>query len=75
MQTSLRERWESEGAEEKRGRPLGPTSREGFLSSAASWRIRSCSSKSAALATAEVVVVGFLGSDLKGGEDFGDLEE
>lgn len=71
MQTSLRERWEREGTAEKRGRPLGPTSRDGFLSSASSCRRRSWSSKSATAAAA----VGFLGSGLKGGVGFGGLEE
>ena len=73
MQTSLRERWEKEGAAEKRGRPLGPTSREGFLSSASSCRRRSCSSMSAAAAAA--LGADFLGSGLKGGVGFGGLEE
>lgn len=66
---SRRVRWEKEGAEEKRGRPLGPTSREGSLSSAARRRMRSCSSNRASAAEEEeegATEVGFFGSGLKG---------
>ena len=48
---SLRERSESEGVEVKRGRPLGPTSSEGFFSSLARRRARACASERAASAS------------------------
>lgn len=52
-------------AEVKRGRPSGPTSREGFFSSAARRRRRSCSSKKMSAAGLGVEV----------GVGFGGLEE
>lgn len=48
---------ESDGAAVKRGRPLGPTLREGFFSSAVRLRRRSCSSKKL---SAGAVVMGVL---------------
>lgn len=66
---SRRVRWEREGAEVKRGRPLGPTSREGSFSSAARLRMRSCSSKRASAAAEEgegETEVGLFGSGVKG---------
>lgn len=57
--------WESEVAEEKRGRPSGPTSREESFSSAARRRRRSCSSKKMSAAGLGVEV----------GVGFGGLEE
>lgn len=50
---------EMEVAEEKRGRPSGPTSREGSFSSAARRRRRSCSSKRRSAAAGLEVGAGF----------------
>ena len=54
---SSRVSFESDVAAEKRGRPLGPTSREGLLSSAFRRRSRSWKSGTASPATAEKEVI------------------